>query len=218
MESQSCEFTSASIPLEVRRSRAQAGGRPGPWVSDLIIIGRPISPASIRCMAATNSGEKRRMKPICRTTPARLVPSMIASHSARFSAIGFSRKTCLPCAAAVSASSRWVKVGVVMITASNATLSSASSREANRASMPNSSPVAARISATGSTSATIFAPGTRASAREWFLPTRPAPIMQMRTGAFSIDFSIGDYRMPADISPAEKRLTADVGAGLPVSE
>ena len=62
----------------------------------------------------------------------------------------------MPCAAAVSASSRWVKVGVVMITASNATLSSASSSEANRASMANSSPVAAKVSATGSTSATIF--------------------------------------------------------------
>ena len=128
-QSQSWLLTSASMPLDVFSSRAQGGGSPGPWVSDLTIIGWPISPAWMRCAAALNSGSKRRMKPTCRITPAFWTAAMISSHSNRLSAMGFSTKTCLPACAAWTASALWVKVGVVMTTASKGCLSSASSRE-----------------------------------------------------------------------------------------
>ena len=42
--SRSWLLTSASMPLDVRMSLAQAGGSPGPCVSDLMIIGEPSPP------------------------------------------------------------------------------------------------------------------------------------------------------------------------------
>ena len=56
-------LTSAIMPLEVRMSFAQAGGRPGPWVSDLMIIGAPMSPLRRSAAASMNPWSKRRMKP-----------------------------------------------------------------------------------------------------------------------------------------------------------
>ena len=86
------------------------------------------------------------MKPICSTTPAFFAASMMASHSASVSAIGFSRKTCLPAFAAATAKSRCVKVGVVMTTASNAPQSSASLTSAKLRSMPKSATALAAVS------------------------------------------------------------------------
>ena len=55
-QSKSWLLTSASIPLERRRSCAHAGGSPGPRVSDLTTIGVPISPASILALGLGELG------------------------------------------------------------------------------------------------------------------------------------------------------------------
>ena len=72
-------------------------------MSDLTSTTRPISPASIRCLAATKPASKRRMKPICSLTPAFSTAANISSHSWAFMAMGFSQRMCLPaCAAATT--------------------------------------------------------------------------------------------------------------------
>src|SRR5450830_541755 len=110
MVSRSWLLTSAIMPLEVRMSVAHAGGRPGPWVSDLIIIGSPTSPLRSSSAPATKSRSKRRMKPSCSAMPAASAAALIAAHSTRVIAIGFSRCTCSPSRIAVRASGWWVKV------------------------------------------------------------------------------------------------------------
>ena len=199
--SQSWLFTSASMPLEVRQIARPAGGRPGPCVG--FDHHRQANLTRLDALCSRDElGIKATHKADLQEDAVLLEPrSMIASHSARMRAIGFSRKTCLPSAAA-SAQGRWVKVGVVMMTASKATLSSASSREVKRSSLPNASPVAARTSATGSTSATIFAPGCLPERANDFLPTRPVPIMQMRTGAFSSSTTPGRGYLIGTSTPA----------------
>ena len=74
-------FTSASGPRLVRMSYIQGLGVVGPCVSDLTSTTRPISPASTRCLAATNPASNRRMKPICSLTRAASAAAIISSHS-----------------------------------------------------------------------------------------------------------------------------------------
>ena len=62
-------------------------------------------------------------------TPASRQAATIASHSATSSAIGFSRKTCFPAAAAACESGTWVVCGVAITTASMSLRASSASTE-----------------------------------------------------------------------------------------
>ena len=67
-----------------------------------IIRSSPISPRSTSSFATRVASRNRVMCATIRRTPAARHASIIASHSATFRPIGFSRKTCLPAAAAAS--------------------------------------------------------------------------------------------------------------------
>ena len=114
-------FTSDSGPLLWRMSYIQGLGIDGPNVSDLTSTTRPISPASIRCRAATKPASKRRMKPICSFTPGLVDRREHLVALARHSSPSASRRgcACRPAAAATTIA-QWCSLGVATTTASTA--------------------------------------------------------------------------------------------------
>lgn len=126
---------------------------------------RPIAPCAISSRIAGTACEPSDWKPIWQTTPAAATPSAIRRNSAYEGAGGFSSRTCTPLAAAVSARSVWVGIGV-QITAIAAPVES--SRAPKSADCSGSSPGAVKPSSSASVSgASSQIPARRTRPLSW---------------------------------------------------
>jgi hypothetical protein len=88
----------------------------------------PSSPLWISSFALRKGGSKRRIKPICSLTRAFCTASFMSTASDTRIDMGFSQNTCFPACAQATTMSRWLKVGVTIMTASKSFEPSASSR------------------------------------------------------------------------------------------
>src|ERR1035438_746457 len=105
-------------------------------------MGRPMSPAATRWRSRAVLSSKRKTWATPSRSPAWPAASTICRHSAAFMPIGFSQRTGLPAARAVSTSCRWQTFGVVTRTASTSGQRLSSSVEEKTCGIPNCSALA----------------------------------------------------------------------------
>lgn len=116
------------MPPPVARSRnqgARAATPKGLYHVSVANTGVPKEPSWSSPRAAMVLAKYRCEWPTRRWTPALSTAAVIRSHSSRVSAMGFSRKTCLPAEAAAIVADSWRKFGSAIIATATSARSSA---------------------------------------------------------------------------------------------
>jgi len=148
----------------------------------------PIVPADTASRTDLWAASNRRLKPICRGTPAFPTAANASSTKARSIDTGFSQKMALPAAAAAIINGTWVSVLEQMATASTSEDPRTSSAFVV-CGTPSSEPTADAAAALMSWTIANVAPGTwRATNSACILPIRPTPRTPMRRVMILLSF------------------------------
>src|SRR6476661_4707817 len=176
-------FTSAPPPASAGSTNQPFGPQPAWTPYPRVLTISPSSPAAIRSRIAITSGWNRQQWATISEAPPRWEASIIASHSAMETAIGFSTSTCLPAPRKAIDCWEWSALGVAMMTAWIASpFVSARQSVVTRAIECRSASVRA-LSSRWFAIATSSAPGYASTPRAWKSWIQPDPISATRTGS-----------------------------------
>src|SRR6478672_11196148 len=175
--------TSAPPPASAGSTNQPFGPQPAWTPYPRVLTISPNAPAAIRSRIAITSGWNRQQWATISEALPRREASIIASHSATETAIGFSTSTCLPVPRRAIDCSAWSALGVAMMTAWIASPSMSARQSVVTRGIAYRSASVRALSSRWFAIATSSAPRYASTPRAWKSWIQPDPISATRTGS-----------------------------------